>query len=196
MNYSTTIKSRPFLFNEEKKVINLYFKGFNPDNIKEKIIDEDIFKYNSKNRKKEIASTTLKRLDVLDEFLVNEFMQSSLAEQKFIVLYTIIKTDRLFFEFMIEVFREKYLVNDFELKDYDFESFFSEKAIQSERVANWQDYTYYKLKQVYIRILFEAGLINNQEDRKIIRPIVAKEITDHLIAIGDEIYAKALLGVI
>jgi len=196
MNYSTTIKSRPFLFNEEKKVINLYFKGFNPDNIKEKIIDEDIFKYNSKNRKKEIASTTLKRLDVLDEFLVNEFMQSSLAEQKFIVLYTIIKTDRLFFEFMIEVFREKYLVNDFELKDYDFESFFSEKAIQSERVAKWQDYTYYKLKQVYIRILFEAGLINNQEDRKIIRPIVAKEITDHLIAIGDEIYAKALLGVI
>ena len=174
----------------------MYIKGFSKDKIQEKIINEDIFKFNSESRKKEVASTIIKRLDILDEFLVNEFKQSSIAEQKFIILYTILKTDRLFFEFMIEVFREKYLVRDFELNDYAFESFFREKAIQSERIANWQDYTYYKLKQVYIRILFEAGLINNQEERKILKPIVSNEITDHLLAIGDEIYAKALLGVV
>lgn len=196
MNYSTILKTRPFFFNEEKKVIDLYITGLSESNIREKIIDKDIFKFNSENRKKEVASTVLKRLNVLDTFLVSEFKASSLAEQKFIVLYTILKTDRLFFEFMIEVYREKYLVRDLELKDYDFENFFSEKAIQSERVAGWQDYTYYKLKQVYLRILFEAGLINNKEERKILKPIVSKEITDHLIAIGDEVYAKALLGVV
>jgi len=194
MKYSTILKSRPFFFNEEKKVIDLYIGGFNREEIRDKIIDEDILKFNSKNRKKEVASTVLKRLDILDEFLLNEFKHSSLAEQKFIVLYTILKTDRLFFEFMVEVFREKYLVKDFELKNYDFESFFREKAIQSDRIDNWQEYTHYKLKQVYIRILFEAGLINNQEERQILKPIVAKEIVDHLVLIGDEIYAKALLG--
>jgi len=196
MNYTSILKSRPFFFNEEKKVIDLYISGFNENDIRKKIIEKDIFKFNSENRKKEVASTVLKRLDILDEFLLNEFKQSSLGEQKFIILYTILKTDRLFFEFMVEVFREKYLVRDYALKDYDFESFFREKAIQSERIANWQDYTYYKLKQVYLRILFEAGLINNQEDREILKPIVAKEITDHLVSIGDEIYVKALLGVI
>lgn len=196
MKYTSILKSRPFFFNEEKKVIDLYITGLSESDIREKIIDKDLFKFNSENRKKEVASTVLKRLKVLDTFLVSEFKASSLAEQKFIVLYTILKTDRLFFEFMIEVYREKYLVRDLELKDYDFENFFSEKAIQSERVAGWQDYTYYKLKQVYLRILFEAGLINNKEDRKILKPIVSKEITDHLIAIGDEVYAKALLGVV
>ena len=194
MKYSTVLKSRSFLFNEQKKVIELYIDGFNKKEMREKIIEEDMFKYNTKNRKKEVASTVLKRLKVLDNFLIIEFKQSSLAEQKFIVLYTILKTDRLFFEFMVEVFREKYLVKDFELKDYYFESFFREKAIQSDRIANWQDYTYYKLKQVYLRILFEAGLINNQEERLILKPIIAKEITDHLVSIGDKIYVKALLG--
>jgi HD-GYP domain-containing protein (c-di-GMP phosphodiesterase class II) len=194
MNYTSILKSRPFFFNEQKKVIDFHIKGFNEDEIREKIIEKNIFKFNSINRKKEVASTVLKRLKVLDVFLMSEFDHSSLAEQKFIVLYTILKTDRLFFEFMVEVFREKYLVKAFELKDYDFESFFREKAIQSDRIDNWQEYTHYKLKQVYIRILFEAGLINNQEERQILKPIVAKEIVDHLVLIGDEIYAKALLG--
>ena len=196
MKYSTILKSRPFFFNEQKKVIDLYNTGLNPKKIRKKIVDKNIFQFNTKNRKKEVASTVLKRLDILDEFLLNEFKKSSLGEQKFIIMYTILKTDRLFFEFMVEVFREKYLVRDYVLKDYDFENFFREKAIQSERIANWQDYTYYKLKQVYIRILFEAGLINNQDKRKILKPSIAKEITDHLVYIGDEIYAKALLGVI
>jgi hypothetical protein len=196
MKYSTILKNRPFFFNEQKKVLNLYINGFNENQIRDKIIAEDIFKYNTESRKKEVASAMLKRLNILDDFLINEFELSSLAEQKFIVVYTILKTDRLFFEFMVEVFREKYLVRDFELKDYAFESFFREKAIQSDRIANWQDYTYYKLKQVYIRILFEAGLINNQEERQILKPIIAKEIIDHLISIGDEIYTKALLGVV
>lgn len=196
MKYTSILKSRPFFFNEEKKVMNLYIAGLDENQIREKIIDKDIFKFNSKNRKKEVASTVLKRLKVLDTFLVSEFKDSSLAEQKFIVLYTILKTDRLFFEFMIEVFREKYLVSNLELKDYDIENFFSEKAIQSEQIKNWQDYTYYKLKQVYLRILFESGLINNIKDRKILKPIISIEIIDHLIAIGDEVYAKALLGVV
>jgi hypothetical protein len=97
---------------------------------------------------------------------------------------------------MIEVFREKFLKRDYKLKDIDFEMFFRDKAIQSDIVANWQEYTLYKLKQVYIRILFEASMINNQEERKTQRPIVSRNIVDHLVSKGDEIYMKAMLGVI
>ena len=176
MIYTTALKSKPYFFKETSEAISLKYKGLTNIDIKKKIIEENIFRYKTESRKKEVASTILKRLTTLDEYIIDEFNNSSIEQKKFIILYAILKTDRLFFEFMIEVFREKFLRRDYELKDIDFEMFFRDKAIQSEKVAGWQEYTLYKLKQVYIRILFEASMINNQEERKIQRPIVSRNI--------------------
>jgi hypothetical protein len=195
VRYTTALKSKPYFFKETSEAINLKYQGLTNNDIKKKIIEENIFRYKTESRKKEVASTILKRLTSLDEYIINEFNNSSIEQKKFIILYAILKTDRLFFEFMIEVFREKFLKRDYKLKDIDFEMFFRDKAIQSETVDKWQEYTLYKLKQVYIRILFEASMINDQEERKIQRPIVSRNIVDHLVSKGDEIYMKAMLGV-
>jgi hypothetical protein len=95
--------------------------------------------------------------------LIEKIVNGDIETSKQIVIYSIMKTDRLFFEFMYEVFREKILLRDFTLQDKDFNLFFNRKKEQSERVASWDDYTFYKLKQVYIRILFEAGFIKDQK---------------------------------
>lgn len=75
-----------------------------------------------------------------------------------IVPYGILKTDRLFFEFMDEVFRDKLTYQEMNITDRDFYSYFETKRQHCKSVAQWVDYTFYKLQQVYIRILFEAGL--------------------------------------
>jgi hypothetical protein len=62
-------------------------------------------------------------------------------------------------------------------------------------VASWTDYTFYKLKQVYIRILFEAGFIKDQKkDREIVKPIIGEDVAYHLKEIGDTKYLNALIG--
>lgn len=77
----------------------------------------------------------------------------------------------------------------------DFSIFFQRKAEQSRRVASWKDYTYYKLEQVYKRILLEAGYaIKNKTNIEITRPIMEKDIIDHLKGKGDDFYIKAMLG--
>jgi hypothetical protein len=195
LEYKSTIKSRPFFFKETKKTAELINQGFRCFEIKDKARNDNIFQVNTEARRSEIASIVLQRLKALDDFLIEKIVNGEIGTSKQVVIYAIMKTDRLFFEFMYEVFREKILLKDFTLQDKDFNIFFYRKKEQSERVASWTDYTFYKLKQVYIRILFEAGFIKNQKnDREIAKPIVEEDVVQHLKEIGDTKYLNALIG--
>lgn len=195
MEYKSTIKSRPYLYKETKKAATLIIKGLSVEDIKNKSLQENIFQLESEARKKEVASIIVARLKHLDEFILNRISEGNIETSKILVLYAIIKTDRLFFEFMNEVYKEKLLLRDLFLKDKDFNTFFQSKREQSEKVASWTECTFKKLKQVYVRILFECGLIENQKgDRKIKIPILESEVKDHLYKIGDKIYINAIIG--
>lgn len=195
LEYRSTIKARSYLYLELKKAANLYLEGFSLDDIKQKALDENIFLLNSKNRIKEIASTISERLQALDETLLHKLTKGNLETSKQIALYAILKTDRLFFEFMQEVYREKYLIKDYIITDKDFSIFFREKAEQDRRVAGWTDYTFYKLKQVYKRVLIEAGFVKkNNKNIEITRPLMEQDIIDYLNKKGDGIYLQAMIG--
>ena len=135
------------------------------------------------------------RLKELDEFIIDRISEGNIETSKILVLYAIIKTDRLFFEFMNEVYKEKLLLRDLFLKDKDFNAFFQSKKEQSEKVASWSEYTFKKLKQVYVRILFECGLIEKQKGDISIRiAILDNKVKEHLYSVGDKIYINAILG--
>ena len=195
LEYRSTIKARSYLYLELKKASSLCLQGVALNDIRQKALDENIFSLNSENRIREIASTITERLEVLDEVLLNKLVKGNLETSKQIALYSILKTDRLFFEFMQEVYRDKYLVRDYLITDKDFAVFFHRKAEQSQQVAGWKDYTFYKLKQVYKRILTEAGFVKkSNKDIEITRPLMEEELVDYLNKKGDGIYLKAMLG--
>ncbi|MBF7082779.1 DUF1819 family protein [Desulfallas sp. Bu1-1] len=194
-NYSTTIKSMPFLFLEVKKAASLKIQGLSYPEILSRSINDNIFQVNTESRKKEIAAAVIKRLKVLDDYLIKKIVNGSIDTGKQVALYALMKTDRLFYEFMQEVYREKCLLHDFTINDADFNIFFQKKSEQSEVIASWSDYTYYKMKQVYKRVLREAGLAKKQKKAIMItRPVVEKDLTEHLREIGDNHYLKAMLG--
>ena len=194
LKYKSIIKSMPFFFLETKKASNLVLQGLKDDEIKKLAVEDNIFQVATKDRKKAIASITLKRINVLNEHLLQRLVYGDVETGKLIVLYAIMKTDRLFFEFMNEVFREKLIIKDYIIADKDYNLFFDRKKEQSERVGSWADSTFYKLKQVYNRILFEAGLIKINKDRKIVKPFLEQSLIDHLKRRDEEIFIKILLG--
>lgn len=197
MEYKSTIKSRPYLYKETKKASSLINKGLSVEEIKEKSLEDNIFQLESEARKKEVASIITARLKNLDEHIIYSIENSNIEISKVLVLYAILKTDRLFFEFINEVYKEKILLRDLFIRDKDFGVFFQNKREQSEKVASWSEYTFKKLKQVYIRILFESGLIVNQKGDKEIRvPIIENEVKEYLYSIGDKVYINAVLGII
>ncbi|MFW6015166.1 MAG: DUF1819 family protein [bacterium] len=162
--------------------------------LKNEAVEDNIFQYKNANRRKEVASTLLKRLNGLDDYLLNLLINGSMDISKYIATYSILKTDRLFYEFMDEVYKDKYQVRNPYLTDKDFNIFFQHKAEQSDRVAGWTDYTYYNLKRVFIRILVQAGLINNEKERKITKALIDKEIINHIENNDNPKYVQAMLG--
>ena len=196
LKYSTAIKTKPFLYVELKKMAEL--KVNNPElsykELKDKAVEDNIFQYNTLSRRKGVASAITKRIKVLDEYLIDKLLEGSIDTAKQIAIYSILKTDRLFFEFMDEVYKDKYQIRDPYLTDKDFNIFFQHKVEQSERVAGWVDYTYYKVKQVLIRVLYEAGFIKDQKEREITKPIIGNNIIEHLNKKGDAKYVQAMLG--
>ncbi|MGT2616367.1 DUF1819 family protein [Clostridium perfringens] len=196
MEYKSTIKSRTYLYKETKKAISLINKGLDVDGIKGKSLEDNIFQLESEARKKEVASIITSRIKGLDPYILDKIENSNIETSKILVLYAIAKTDRLFFEFLNEVYKEKIVLKDFYIRDKDFSVFFQSKKEQSEKVDSWSEYTFKKLKQVYIRILFESGLIGNQKgDRKIVVPIIDSDVKEYLYEIGSKPYADAILGI-
>ncbi len=124
MEYKSTIKSRPYLYKETKKAVSLINKGLDVDGIKGKSLEDNIFQLESEARKKEVASIITSRIKVLDSYILNKIENSNIETSKILVLYAIAKTDRLFFEFLNEVYKEKIVLKDFYIRDKDFSVFF------------------------------------------------------------------------
>lgn len=196
LQYSTTIKTLPYLYIEAIKAGRLLLEGHNEDAIMEMSMQDNIFQLKTEVRKKAIAATVLNRLGMLDSNLLDQLINGSSETSKQLVIYTIMKTDRLFFEFMNEVYKDKLVLSDPYITGADFKILFQKKAEQSEKIAGWQDYTFYKLQQVYTRILFEAGMVKKGKARlEILRPIIAPEVVTHMHHLGEGLYANVLLGV-
>lgn len=195
LEYTSILKSRPYLYLELKKASSLKIQGLDDKDIKYKAVKENIFAVTTEARKREIASTVINRIKVLDEYILDKIISGNLQISKQLALYSILKTDRLFFEFMKEVYKEKIILKDYILKDNDFDIFFRRKAEQDEKIASWTDYTFYKLGQVYRRILKEAGFIRTvKREVQIIPQIIEADVAKHLKNIGDTAYLEVLSG--
>lgn len=196
--YSSILKTMGFLYLETKKAASLLLQGLTADGIKKKSLQENIFLMKTDIRKQEVASYIMNRLKTLDDFLLRKLTNGSLSTSKIIVFLSIMKTDRLLYEFMSEVFAEKIMLMDYTITARDFDSFFQRKSEQSEKVASWSDYTYGNLTRTYKNILINAGLAKEDSaDKKklhITKPVLEQEIIDHTKTTGDYEYIKALIG--
>lgn len=193
--YTSTLKSMPYFYTEFKMVSKLKLKGCTESEMKYMAVEENLFMVKTETRRREIASRTLERIEHLDDYLIDKVVNGTIQTSKQIVFYTILKTDILFFEFMNEVFREKMILNEKYITDKDFSIFFTRKMEQSEQIAEWKDYTFYKLKQVYKRILREAGLVKREKkDLLIIPQIIEPDVFNHIKDKGDEVYLRAMIG--
>lgn len=131
--YSAGAVSRPFWYVEFKKVMSLRGGGMSYEEIRTKVLEENLFDVAKEYRAKEIYGAVARRAKVLDQQGVALFCSSDMATMKLLEFIAIMQTDRLLAEFMHEVYREKVMVGDFELRDADFNTFFKCNAERDQR---------------------------------------------------------------
>lgn len=191
-NYSSTLTGAPFLLFELKQAAKLKEEGFSDSEIRNRIKEQDLFQFNNPIRTRRVMASVIRRLNALDEMLIRYLLTTSLENSKAINLYSIIKTDQLFKEFMTEVLEEKFRTNDLILEKKDINLFFMNKAESHEVIANWSQLNVDKLKSVYFKLLYETGLLQIRDKNDLVPLLIDPMLKEHFISIDGEKYLRAI----
>ncbi|SDT08954.1 Putative inner membrane protein [Paenibacillaceae bacterium GAS479] len=192
LGYSATLTGAAFMLFELKQVLILKQLGFSDEEIKEKVLAENLFQYTVKASIKRSIPSVFRRAEVLDSTLCKMLLEHSLETSKIINIYAIMKTDRLFFEFMNEVIRDKWESDNYLFEKKDLNLYFIAKAEQDTGVAGWTEQTVSKLKNVIQRILLGSGILKDKKTGELNRILLDEQLKQHLVYIGDIIYVRAM----
>lgn len=196
MEYSAAMTSRPYLYKETKIVASLLANGTDITAIKKISVEENIFQLEKEYRRIEVAQAIISRLKNIDLLIIDKIANGTTEISKLLVVYIIMKHNRLFFEFINEVYREKIILRESTIKDKDFNIFFNRKREESEKVNGWSEHTFKKLKNVFTIILVDSGMgVKKNGEIEIKVPLIDKDISNYLIAIGDKVYINAMEGI-
>ncbi|WP_125583867.1 DUF1819 family protein [Levilactobacillus cerevisiae] len=162
--YSASMVSHSFWFNEFSQYLELREQGNDDDDIRYLAVEDNCFQQQSTARAIRLAQTLKRRVSVLDEDYFDLFPSLDLANQKLVNLSTSLQLDPLFDEFMYEVYRSELLLGDAKLYSYEVEAFFNQKQVENPKVASWTEPTVRRLAGTYKTFLREAGLLEDQSD--------------------------------
>ena len=196
-DYSAKLTAEPFLYNETKIIAQYLLDGISPEELKRKNIEENLIKYKSLKSIKRVNSPIFKRLNVMDCEMLDEFVHTDIESSKYILLYAIMKTDRLVRDFVVEVYKDKLLMRKDYIEKFDIDNWYEEKCILSNTLRERTESTAAKLKQVIMKILQDSGLVIKEKNRfKIVRPLLKEKYISMLDKKGDMEYAKAIGGLL
>lgn len=193
--YSAGIMSQAFWFNEFKQYLNLIKNGYSTDEIKKEVIEENLFGAPNEYRARRMYGYMSKRASAIEDNLLNIFFTSDLATQKIIDLISVIRNDKLFFEFLYEVYREKIIIGAETIEATDLKSFFNHKETQDDSIAEWKDSTKRKVQSAYFTFMTDANLLRSEgQTRMITPPLLDIALERYLQANGETAIVKAITG--
>ena len=196
-DYSAKLTAEPFLYNETKIIGRYLLDGENEAELKRRNIEEDLIKHKKTGSVKRVNAPIFRRLNVMSKEMLEEFVCSDIETSKCILLYAIMKTDRLVKDFIFEVYKDKLFMRKEYIEKFDIDNWHEEKCILSETLKNRSETTTAKLKQVIMKILQDSGLVIKEKDRfKIVRPLLKEKYINMLDKNGDLEYAKAIGGLL
>ncbi len=194
--YSSGLVSESFWFIEFRKIIKLKYEGKSWDEIKDLCLTDNLLGISKEYRAKRNYGYLKNRIDALDAGLIEIFIHADLNTQKIINLIAIAKKNRLFFEFLYEVYREKVQMGAPELTESDINIFYKNKQSQDDDVSTWTDVTLRRLRSTYMNFLTDAGLLTvSGKEKKITPPILDITLENYLKDNGDNQMIKAITGV-
>lgn len=159
LKYSAGAVSKGFWFQEFKKYLELLQEGKTNKEIKGLQEKENVLLAPSVSYGKRMFGEVSIRIKVLPGEIIDLFFSLNISNQKLTNLLGIMMTDRLFFEYMYETYREALIIGTKDFEDSSARIFFKNKSEQNEKVAQYTEETKRRLAAAYKTYLKEANLI-------------------------------------
>ena len=120
------------------------------------------------------------------------FCHADSRDQRQLLFIAICQRFRFIGEFVEEVLRPKALAMDHQIYPADFARFFDRKGADAPEIDRLTDKSRAKVKQVLVRMLAEAGLVDSTRSQRLQRPIPSKALA-RLVAETDARRLRFLL---
>lgn len=165
------------------------------EEIRQMVVEENLYQQKSVDRAIGEFGCIKKRLEALPEDLLQKIVGADVQTAKIITFIACMLTDRLLFEFMYEVYRNKVHFGETNISEADFNIFIQNKKDQSEKVSSFSDASIKKIKQVFTKYMLEAGLLTGKpSERMINHPYIEQDVKEILLRNNMEKYLYALTG--
>jgi hypothetical protein len=191
--YTSSIKDMPLMFYEMKRTAMLLCEGKTADEIVRMSMDDNIYQLDKGKRRRDVPLRMIKRLSAIGRAPLEALASRHDSDAKLIAFLALMKADRLLFEYMAEVYFDKFHTGRAEISDKDFADFIERKVQSSETVAKWSPSNLVNIRGKIKKALCDAGLAKRDGDKLLIqRPIVCDEFRG-LFSQTDRAFAKAML---
>ena len=193
LKYTSSIKDMPFMFLEMKRTALLLCDGKSGDEIVKMSVEQNIYQLEKEKRRRDVPLRMIKRLSSIGEPLIKIIARGHDGEAKLAAFLALMKSDRLLFEYMREVYSDKFYSGYEEIYDKDFLEFIDRKAQNDDTVAKWTGNNLAAVRGKIKSTLCDAGMAKRSGDVLMVQcPIVENEFLQ-LIKEEGNIYAKAML---
>ena len=197
-NYSTKLTAEPFLYNETKIIGEYLLSGENVQELKRKNIEKNLIKHKKQGSVKRTNAPIFRRLGIMNNEILENFVYSDVETSKYLLVYAIMKTDKLVRDFIIEVYKDKIIMRNEYIEKYDIDRWYEMKKESSVTLKNKSDITNNKAKQVIMKILQDSGMVVKESNNRfrIIKPLLNDKFMYLLEENNDIEYAKAIGGLL
>lgn len=186
----------PFALDETRTIVGLMLDSDDRVEIRRNVHDNNLLRVKSLSNESKLFNYIYNRLESFPDDLKRVIIGPDEADSRYVNFISIMAYDDLFREFVFDVYHAKMLGRD-PITDFDIMGFFERKARESEVVADWKYETVFKLRRLYTRILFEAGLLKRSSGvREITAPMISISTSTLLVENGFRDYIGATVGML
>lgn len=171
MEYSAGFTSEGWFQQEIEHVLDQLHKGLSREEIKNKIIEENLFLLRSESGISKRFQMVYRRAKTLYPTLSEYYFNGTNSDQKVLLLYSFLKCYRYAYENFYELIVYRYQHKNGTLQVSDMNFYMEEKEQQSEKIANWHIATKKKINSTLLLFYRESGMIELVEDEYKVSPL-------------------------
>ena len=158
--YSASFTGAAILFSDMNVAVRMLLEDDSPGTIKTLKTDANYIKIKSSKSRERVTAEFVKRFRAVPKSFWTRYVELPENEQRLALLYVVLKTYQLLFEFQINLAIPKYNSPDRILTKNEVSMALNEIASKDEFVDSWSAETRDRASSQYLTILRQSGLVS------------------------------------
>lgn len=166
---------------ESIKIAQLYADARDWEAVQEAVVGENALQKNQLKTTVRSFYEVRTRLKEMTLLQLERLAEGTFSEQQQLLWVAVCKVYPFIGAFALEVLLNKIQAFEYIVHESDYTAFLEAQTLKEQKLQQVSDSTYQKLRSRLYRMMEEAGVVNNREERVITPPVVTTYVAEALI---------------